>query len=818
MLSALVLGATLFIGAPVSAAISSNTGSVIVMPASPGAPLTTTVTDLNGSPLMGAQVTVYKDAGYTQIADDQVVAGSTTDATAKTDAQGKVAFTIPAGSYYLYTSYDMGLAGKVTSVVNITATSGVALQKNIQLVFVGNNATITVTDVLNNPLAGAVIKVYKDAGQTQIADNLLSNASQTDATGTTDAQGNVHIQLASGTYYVSSQYTVPANQGIVTSIGNWTVTSGVQNTRVFQLVSVGINTNITLTDINGGPVKDAMVTIYKDAANTQIADDYNSNISLSDATGKTDGQGAIRFNLPSGTYYVYTKYDFGLAGTTTSVTNFTVNDDVLNQKAIQLKLVGANAIIQVTDLNGAPLPGASVTIFKDTTQTQVADNIASNTSSADASGITDAQGKTSFTIHGGTYSVLVTYGATGSSIAKSQTVAFVDGVITNTVIAVPSTPCAPGVTLRCIPPPPTTVTVEPCVPTTTHPCTPTTTTEQPCVPTTTHPCTPPPPTTTENPCPTILNALIPCEPTTTTTDEPCVPTTAHPCTPPPPPTGENPCGLTLNALIPCEPETTGTETTVSRVYSLVTVDPKAVLADGVSTALVSVTLRDGTNKPVIGKTVAISTPLPGTTFSAASGTTDTTGRVTFTLKGTQPGVALIKATADSVALNTVAVEFSKPGQCPFVAGSLFKLTDDGNKETQADNAVYYYGTDCKRHAFPNERIFGGWYQDFRGITIVSPETMAKMNLGKNVVYRPAARMVKFATLNKVYVVGKGGALRWVTSEAVAKGLYGDDWNKKIDDISDAFFTNYNFGTDVATTTDYDPAAEQESAPSISMNF
>ncbi len=788
------------------------------MPAVPGAALTTTVTDINGSPLTGALVTAYKDAGYTQIADDQAVAGSTTDASGKTDAQGKASFTVPAGSYYLYTSYDLGLAGKVNSVTNITAASGVAQQKNIQLVFVGNNATVSITDVLNNPLAGAAIVVYKDAGYTQIADNQLSNVSQTDAIGTTDATGKVYFQLAAGTYYVSSKYTVPVSQGIVSSIGNWTVASGVQNPRIFQLVSVGINTDVTITDINSSPVAGADVTIYKDAGYTQIADDYNSNVNASDATGKTDAQGMKHFNLPSGTYYLYTKYDFGLAGATTSVSNFTINDDVLNQKTIQLKLVGPNAVIKATDLNSVPLSGATVTVFKDLAQTQVADNIASNTSKADAVGLTDAQGKISFTIQGGTYYVLTSYGATGSAVAKTQTVTFVDGTVTNSVIGLASNICPPGVTLRCVPGP-TTVTVQPCVPTTTQPCTPTTTTtEQPCVPTTTQPCTPPPPTTTENPCPTVLNALIPCEPTTTT-EEPCVPTTTHPCTPPPPTTtGEGPCALTLNALIPCDPEPTGTETTVSRVYSLVTVDPKALLADGVSTALVSVTLRDGANKPVVAKTVTISTPLPGTTFSAASGTTDTTGRVTFTLKGTQPGVALIKTTADNVALNTVSVEFSKPGQCPFIPGSLFKLPDDGNKETQTDNAVYYYGSDCKRHAFPNERIFGGWYPDFGGISTVTLETIAKMGLGKNVVYRPAARMVKFATLNKVYVVGKGGSLRWVATEDVAKGLYGNDWNKKIDDVSDAFFTNYTFGADVTTTTEYDPAADQDSAPSISMNF
>lgn len=79
-------------------------------------------------------------------------------------------------------------------------------------------------------------------------------------------------------------------------------------------------------------------------------------------------------------------------------------------------------------------------------------------------------------------------------------------------------------------------------------------------------------------------------------------------------------------------------------------------------------------------------------------------------------------------------------------------------------------------------------------------------------------MVKFQTLNNVYAVSKGGVLRWVTSEAVARGLYGDDWNKKIDDIADTFFTNYAFGADIVSANGYVAATESGAAQTIDASL
>ena len=79
-------------------------------------------------------------------------------------------------------------------------------------------------------------------------------------------------------------------------------------------------------------------------------------------------------------------------------------------------------------------------------------------------------------------------------------------------------------------------------------------------------------------------------------------------------------------------------------------------------------------------------------------------------------------------------------------------------------------------------------------------------------------MVKFTTLNKVYAVGRYGNLRWITSEGVATALYGAQWNTQIDDISDAFFSDYTFGPDITPSGTFLPNAEMTSVSQIDGNY
>lgn len=133
-------------------------------------------------------------------------------------------------------------------------------------------------------------------------------------------------------------------------------------------------------------------------------------------------------------------------------------------------------------------------------------------------------------------------------------------------------------------------------------------------------------------------------------------------------------------------------------------------------------------------------------------------------------------------------------------------------------SVYYRGTDGLRHAFPNEKIYFTWYADFGSVKEISASEMASLPLGANVTYHPGVRMVKFVTDTKVYAVGRAGFLRWIETESLATALYGSDWNKKIDDLSDALVSDYTFGPEIMKASDYSPAAIIATTTSIDANF
>ncbi|MFH2062565.1 MAG: carboxypeptidase regulatory-like domain-containing protein [bacterium] len=127
---------------------------------------------------------------------------------------------------------------------------------------------------------------------------------------------------------------------------------------------------------------------------------------------------------------------------------------------------------------------------------------------------------------------------------------------------------------------------------------------------------------------------------------------------------------------------------------------------------------------------------------------------------------------------------------PCVGGSLFK--------TAGSPAVYYCGKNGRRYVFPNQNVYSTWFEGFGGVLTVSPDDLAAAPLGGNVNYRPGVRMIKVQSDPKVYAVSRNGLLRWVSSEEQARSLYGDDWNRQIDDLNPAFFFSYSIGDPIGS--------------------
>lgn len=132
--------------------------------------------------------------------------------------------------------------------------------------------------------------------------------------------------------------------------------------------------------------------------------------------------------------------------------------------------------------------------------------------------------------------------------------------------------------------------------------------------------------------------------------------------------------------------------------------------------------------------------------------------------------------------------------------------------------VYLYSAQGQRHAFPSEAVYRSWFTDFRDVTQISDEALSKIPLGRNVTYRPGVRLVKVTTDPKVYAIGAGRRLRWVKTEEVARALFGTDWARRVDDISDAFFINYREGDPIERANDYSPEQERAQIVNPSDTF
>lgn len=117
-------------------------------------------------------------------------------------------------------------------------------------------------------------------------------------------------------------------------------------------------------------------------------------------------------------------------------------------------------------------------------------------------------------------------------------------------------------------------------------------------------------------------------------------------------------------------------------------------------------------------------------------------------------------------------------------------------------SVFYLGADGLRYVFPNEKTYFTWYSGFGNVQNIGDEALGKIQIGNNVTYKPGTRLVKINTDPKTYAVEETGVLRWIETEDIAAALYGGDWNKKVDDIPDAFFANYTIGQPIDNAADY----------------
>ncbi len=153
------------------------------------------------------------------------------------------------------------------------------------------------------------------------------------------------------------------------------------------------------------------------------------------------------------------------------------------------------------------------------------------------------------------------------------------------------------------------------------------------------------------------------------------------------------------------------------------------------------------------------------------------------------------------------------------AGCARAAIDKGTLIKGSESTVYYVDENGGRFVFPNSTTFKSWFQtDPPAIIKVSDSQLEQLPLMGNVTIRPGVYLIKIQTDPRVYAVSAGGYLHWITSENIAKALYGNDWNKKVVDVPDVFFTNYMLDTPIGNAAAYDKNQAMNGAPDIQIDL
>ncbi|MBU1131846.1 Ig-like domain-containing protein, partial [Patescibacteria group bacterium] len=236
--------------------------------------------------------------------------------------------------------------------------------------------------------------------------------------------------------------------------------------------------------------------------------------------------------------------------------------------------------------------------------------------------------------------------------------------------------------------------------------------------------------------------------------------------------------------------------------SILSTNKTILLADNTDSALITVTVKKPDGTLATGKTVTLSSSRTAEdTVTAVNAITDASGIAKFNITSEYAGISNIIAEAEGYTITkTVSLQFSAPAtlpeEKPKELEEVVEIKIGDLIKSDASNAVYYFGADGKRHSFVTSTIYYSYYTDFSTVKTISATQLAGIALGSNAKVRPGTWLVKIQTDPKVYAVTPNGILRWVTTEEIAKALYGDTWNKKIIDIDAGFFQDYAKGTSI----------------------
>lgn len=183
---------------------------------------------------------------------------------------------------------------------------------------------------------------------------------------------------------------------------------------------------------------------------------------------------------------------------------------------------------------------------------------------------------------------------------------------------------------------------------------------------------------------------------------------------------------------------------------------------------------------------------------------DVTGNIVVTIRGTDLLTTLYTLTAPAITVGSSADELEE--ETMIEEDEIMEVPTYIFVRAVGSNAVYALDQYNVRHPFYNSAIFFTWADSFRRVVEVSASELGEMEMGAPMAPRAGTVLVKIESAAKVYALEADNAgvisLRWISSEEVARELFGSAWADYVIDLPVTLFPRLGIGDDILSADDY----------------
>ncbi len=109
------------------------------------------------------------------------------------------------------------------------------------------------------------------------------------------------------------------------------------------------------------------------------------------------------------------------------------------------------------------------------------------------------------------------------------------------------------------------------------------------------------------------------------------------------------------------------------------------------------------------------------------------------------------------------------------------------------STVYYVDQGLVRRPFLDVQTFHTYENSFANVRVVTDATLAVLPLGSPMTAKPYTVLVKIFSSSKVYALGPGNTLRYISDEATATHLFGSHWADYVIDLPATFMSELSVG-------------------------